>query len=280
MRPRKTANAILALVTIGAIQTAGPVLGAAQQAGLAITSDRLEMDDKSQVALFQGHVVADDGRMRITADRMTVHYDKKIKGKGGVRDVKAEGQVVILQEKDRGTADVAYYQADKHTLDLVGNDKDATIRRGDDLLTGKRILLTLDENQRISKVAVQGGENRRVSARITPNGPLHQETAPARTESRAGPSGGEPGKGTTAREAAPPIQPPTPTQTPASSNGVQESHEMPLAASPVRETASTVRNKPASEAEETAGTPQESDASAPPAPKPRRRIPQPLNALR
>ncbi|MBF0272869.1 MAG: hypothetical protein HQL98_12505 [Magnetococcales bacterium] len=177
MRPGMMASRVVALVMWGVTGMMATAM-AAPPAPLSITSDRLDMDDRNQVATFMGHVVADDGRMRLSSDRMTVRYDKKAKGGGGVREVKAEGQVVIQQERDRGTADVVNYQFEKRTLELVGNEREATIRRGDDQLTGRRILVTLDNEQRISKVSVQGGENRRVSARITPSGVMQRMDAP------------------------------------------------------------------------------------------------------
>ncbi|MEO5331867.1 MAG: hypothetical protein H7839_07565 [Magnetococcus sp. YQC-5] len=171
---------LLTLCTGGSVAEAG-------SPPLSITADRLEMDDKNQVALFLGHVTADDGRMRLAADRMTVYYDKKGKGGGtggGVREVKAEGQVIIQQEKDKGIADVVHYQMDKHTLELLGKEQDASIRRGEDLLTGRRILVSLDQNQQISKVSVQGGgESHRVSARISSSGLLQRMETPLRMDS-------------------------------------------------------------------------------------------------
>ncbi|MBF0182355.1 MAG: hypothetical protein HQM03_20255 [Magnetococcales bacterium] len=168
--------------------TAWPGLAASappQAAALSVTSDRLEMDDKNQVAHFIGHVAADNGRMRMTANRMTVFYDKKRKaGAGGVREVKAEGQVVITEERNKGKADVVIYHLEKRTLELVGKESDASVQRGDDLLTGKQILVNLDRDHRIGKVAVQGGENRRVTARITPSGLMLPTDAPRKEKEK------------------------------------------------------------------------------------------------
>ncbi|MEO5352619.1 MAG: hypothetical protein H7835_05330 [Magnetococcus sp. XQGC-1] len=51
---------------------------------------------------------------------------------------------------------------------MLGQAQNATIHHGNDRLEGKRIFLTIGEDHTISKVSVQGGEQRRVSARITP----------------------------------------------------------------------------------------------------------------
>ncbi|MBF0417921.1 MAG: lipopolysaccharide transport periplasmic protein LptA [Magnetococcales bacterium] len=188
--------ALLAVTTSGAVMAA-PATSASRMQALSITSDRLEMDDKNQVAIFSGHVVADDGRMRLNADRMTVRYDKRMKGNGGVREVKAEGRVTIQQDRDHGTADVALYQVEKRVVELTGIERDATVRRGDDQLTGKRILVTLNTQQRIDKVSVQGGENRRVSARITPSGVVGEAPRSGKDAASSGaePSGTPPSAG-------------------------------------------------------------------------------------
>lgn len=49
----------------------------------------------------------------------------------------------------------------------MGQTHDATIHHGTDQLEGKRILLTIGDDHTISKISVQGGSQRRVSAHIT-----------------------------------------------------------------------------------------------------------------
>ncbi|MBF0191100.1 MAG: lipopolysaccharide transport periplasmic protein LptA [Magnetococcales bacterium] len=274
MRPGMMASRVVALVMWGVTGIMATAM-AAPPAPLSITSDRLDMDDRNQVATFMGHVVADDGRMRLSADRMTVRYDKKPKGHGGVREVKAEGQVVIQQERDRGTADVVHYQFDKRTLELVGNEREATIRRGDDQLTGRRILVTLDGEQRISKVSVQGGENRRVSARITPSGVMQRMDAPpTRSEGGAPP----PSRETPEMEAPPPPALPghaSPPLTPSRSLGNDSRSE-----SGDNRNAGTVQvEAPTAPEGELAPRENETDGSAP-NPAPRRRAPQPYTSHR
>ncbi|MBF0263441.1 MAG: hypothetical protein HQL97_16570, partial [Magnetococcales bacterium] len=205
MKPGILAGWMLALLALMTTETVAAAPASPRMLALSITSDRLEMDDKNQVAIFSGHVVADDGRMRLSAEKMTVRYDKRMKGNGGVREVKAEGRVTIQQERDHGTADVALYQVDKRVVELVGNERDATVRRGDDQLTGKRILVTLNNHQRIDKVSVQGAENRRVSARITPSGVISQDNAPGRVDK-------SPTATTTGGGESPPAATPAPTR--------------------------------------------------------------------
>ena len=143
-----------------------------------ITSDRLEMDGKKNVAIFFGDVRAEERQMRLSADKMIVHYyrsktasnKKKLVGQGGIHTIKAKGHVVLVQGKSRGTAEEMVYKVKEQTLEMLGMKKDASIRHGNDRLQGKKILLTLGSDRSILRVSVQGGGRRRVSARITPSG--------------------------------------------------------------------------------------------------------------
>ncbi|MBF0627090.1 MAG: hypothetical protein HQL91_02610 [Magnetococcales bacterium] len=278
MAKRIVALMVMALMVMETMAgTGGAAQAEPRTIPLSITSDRLDMDDQNQVATFTGHVVADDGRMRVSANRMTVHYDKKAKSSGGVREVKAEGQVVIQQDRDRGTADVVLYQFDKRTLELTGNEHEAVVRRGDDQLTGRRILVSLDKEQRINKVSVLGGENRRVSARITPSGlmqrvetPLREDPAPQAVP--AG-SGNAPAAPAASAETVSPLPPPSPPQTPA-----RMAVETPVPPAP-RTAREPVATAPEGEQNGFRNETTERGLMAP-APKPRRRGIQPNAARR
>lgn len=148
---------------------------AAKEGGImTVYSDRLDMDEKKQVAVFSGNVRAADGQMKLAADRMTVYYFKgKGRGRsrrGGIRKVLAVGHVVIQQANNKGVAESAVYKLKQQTLELMGRKKNAVIEHGDNRLEGKHIVLTIGKNRRIEKVSVKGGSRRRVSARITPSG--------------------------------------------------------------------------------------------------------------
>lgn len=150
-----------------------------------ITSDRLEMDDSKQEAIFLGNVQADEQKMHLSADTMKVSYFRNEKGsnpaleksgkpQGGVNTVKAEGRVILLQGGSRGTAEKMIYKVKERTLEMLGINKDASILHEKDRLEGKQILLTLGADRSILKVSVHGGHQGRVSARITPS----EENAP------------------------------------------------------------------------------------------------------
>ncbi|MBF0462182.1 MAG: hypothetical protein HQL87_12380 [Magnetococcales bacterium] len=159
-----------------------PVWAAATEAdGLTVTSDRMELDDKRQLAVFLGDVHAEEKRIQLTADKMTVYYHKSVRhptvqktatqgmiNRSGVAKIWAEGHVVLVQDENRGTAEEMIYLVDKQTLDMLGTTENATIHQGPDRLEGKRILLTIADDHTISRISVQSGDQKRASARIIP----------------------------------------------------------------------------------------------------------------
>ncbi|MBF0096944.1 MAG: hypothetical protein HQM05_06350 [Magnetococcales bacterium] len=166
--------------------------------GLVITADRMELDDKKQTAVFFGAVRAEEKRIQLTADKMTVFYQKNSRrhplptgsNRAGVARIQAEGHVVLVQESSQGTADEMIYLVDKQLLEMNGQVQNAAILHNKDRLEGRKILLTIGEDNTISKINVLSGDQRRVSARINPadNG---EEAATAPTPA----ANGKPGKG-------------------------------------------------------------------------------------
>lgn len=146
---------------------------------LEIVSDNLEMDDRSRVAIFSGHVQATDQEMKLFSERMTVRYHGEATGSGnkGVKDVKAEGNVVIRVGDREGKSDTALYKVGENLLELFSARGKAVIQQGEDRLEGKRILIHLSKDRRIERVSAQGGEGR-VSARIMPGDPPREKTPP------------------------------------------------------------------------------------------------------
>ena len=199
----------MGVVCLLAMPLVTPILGttvalaatAQETEGLTITSDRMELDDKQQTAIFSGDVRAEEKRIRLTANKMTVTYQKggrrvataqKTGVRGGVSRIRAEGRVVLLQGESRGTADEMIYQVESQTLEMLGQTQNATIHHGSDHLEGKRIFLTIGEDHAISKISVQGGEQRRVSARITPTEETDGKAGNQRSPLQPPPKAGKP----------------------------------------------------------------------------------------
>ena len=167
---------------------------------LTITADRLEVNDLEQTALFNGNVHAEQGEARLQADRMKIFYGEErrspVKSRPGkepgkekekrppkenpkrdtqVREIQAEGRVVLQQSAVHGEGDRATYRMVDRTITLIGDKKDAWAQQGEDRLEGHQISVVLTKDQRLEKVLASGGSGTgnsggsgRVSARLLP----------------------------------------------------------------------------------------------------------------
>ena len=67
-----------------------------------ITSDSLTVNNKKNIAVFTGHVVAIKGRLKILSSVLNVIYTKKNK----IKMLIATGKVHIIKEKDNITGGI------------------------------------------------------------------------------------------------------------------------------------------------------------------------------
>lgn len=105
-----------------------------------ITSEKLTFDYIKQYALFEQNVVVVDPQMKIYADTMLVLFDENNKA----RSIKAEGNVVIVQDDKRARAAVAEYKVDVGEITLTGSPM---VTSGKNILTAEVIKFWRDDNR-------------------------------------------------------------------------------------------------------------------------------------
>ncbi|HMP91115.1 MAG TPA: LptA/OstA family protein [Kiritimatiellia bacterium] len=81
-----------------------------------ITSDKLTFDYLKQYAFFEQNVVVVDPQMKIYADTMMVTFDENNRA----RNIKAQGNVIIIQEDKRARATMAEYNVETGEITLTG----------------------------------------------------------------------------------------------------------------------------------------------------------------
>ena len=127
-----------------------PVVAAlAQDEGASktvVTSDRLTFEYKKQTAVFDGHVVVVDPRIRIESDELRLVFSKT----NEIKTVTATGNVRLKSEDKTGTCNKAVYVGETEEVTLTGN---ARLNRGKDTVTGDSIKCYLNED----RVVVEGG---------------------------------------------------------------------------------------------------------------------------
>jgi lipopolysaccharide export system protein LptA len=136
---------------------------------IKITSDTLEADNHNQTLLFKGNVKVIQGSTEITSERLKVWYKSDGGGQGAspdgtsrIRDIEAEGHVVILFDGKTAKSERALYSADKGTLTLLGEN--ATIIDGQNTIRGSKITLYRTQD----RITVEGDRPGRVEVDIFP----------------------------------------------------------------------------------------------------------------
>ena len=136
---------------------------------IKITSDTLEADNRNQTFLFKGNVKVIQGTTEITSERLKVWYKNDGGGQGAapdgasrMRDIEAEGNVVILFDGRTAKSERALYSADKGTLTLLGEN--ATIIDGKNTIRGSKITLYRTQD----RITVEGDRPGRVEVDIFP----------------------------------------------------------------------------------------------------------------
>jgi len=136
--------------------------GKASDQPLRITSQQLEADNKNQLIIFTGNVVAKQGEMTIYADRAQVNYEKKEEG-NEVREIVATGNVKIQQAEQVATGQKAVFVNSEQKIILTGQPK---VWQGKDMVSGEKIIVLLEEE----KSFVESGPDRRVEVILYPKG--------------------------------------------------------------------------------------------------------------
>lgn len=134
-------------------------------APIEITSDTLEVHQADQLAIFSGDVVAGQGTLRLTADRLEVSYVDKDQGSerasgapdsgaqdsgaqdsgtGVIREMVAIGHVFIANGDETAAGQRARYDIENGIITMTG---DVVLTQGGNVISGKKLTIDLDSGQ-------------------------------------------------------------------------------------------------------------------------------------
>ena len=142
---------------------------------IQIEADRMETSQEKNIVIFSGHVRANQNDLIINADAMTVRYSGAGNQPSSATDVPAEGlsrqidkitakgNVKIVQGDWVATGDTMNFNSDKRMVILSGNAK---ARQDQNVVSGEKVTLYLDEGRSVVERSTQEGE--RVKAFIYP----------------------------------------------------------------------------------------------------------------
>ena len=186
----------LFLILLATLPGAALALSTDRDQPVHIEADRGELDDVTGVTIYEGRVVVTQGSIKITGDRVVLHYDDQ-------RDIsraEAVGKPATYQQLSDGESEPLQaralrmdYQVKDGVIDLYD---DASVLQSGNSLFGNRITYdTLNERVKASR---SGSGEDRVRVILTPKAKdggrdVKKDGAPAPAKGQ--PAKAEPGKG-------------------------------------------------------------------------------------
>jgi lipopolysaccharide export system protein LptA len=128
-----------ATLALGALGVQAQVLsGHDSNAPVDFAADRIEVQDRADRVVVAGNVQVTQGNLRLTADRLTVAYQRA----GGIEinRMDAMGGVVVTRGNETARGDVAIYDLDRRMITMLGN---VQLTQGTNRLNGGRLVLDL-----------------------------------------------------------------------------------------------------------------------------------------
>lgn len=133
------------------------------KAPIEITSDSLEVQQANNLAIFAGEVVAGQGTLRLTADRVEVTYDQDSQDSetGAIRKMRADGNVFLSNGAETAQGSWAEYDVTSGTVRMGG---DVVLTQGGNAISGQT--LVIDMNAGTGRI--EGSGSGRVKSTFVP----------------------------------------------------------------------------------------------------------------
>lgn len=113
-----------------------------------VTADRIEVQDRSDRAIFAGNVHVTQAELTLDTARLTVAYSGGSQSSGGVqiRRLDAAGGVTVRSPSETAKGDFGIYDLDKKLITLIGS---VQLNRGDNQVNGSRLVIDLDSGRAV-----------------------------------------------------------------------------------------------------------------------------------
>jgi lipopolysaccharide export system protein LptA len=109
---------------------------------IEITADSLAVNNTEQIATFSGDVVAGQGTLRMTADKITVSYAGEGGGDTGRIDtLRAEGKVFLSNGAETARGEWADYDVGSGHVTMGGG---VVLTQGENAISGERLSIDLN----------------------------------------------------------------------------------------------------------------------------------------
>ncbi len=133
------------------------------KAPIEITSDSLEVRQAESVAIFAGSVVAGQGTLRLTADKVTVSYSagKSDAATGAIQKMRADGNVFLSNGAETAQGAWAEYDVAGGRVTMGGK---VILTQGANAISGETLAINLNDGTG----RIEGQGDGRVKSVFTP----------------------------------------------------------------------------------------------------------------
>ncbi len=141
----------LALAAAGAVaqqaqeQPASALKGHNSNAPIDVTSQRIEVQDRADRAVFSGNVHPTQGELSLETPRLTVAYSGG-SDKLQINRLDAAGGVVVHSPSETARGDIGIYDLDRKLITLLGN---VQLIREQNTVSGARLVIDLDSGRAV-----------------------------------------------------------------------------------------------------------------------------------
>jgi lipopolysaccharide export system protein LptA len=136
-----------------------------------VGSERIEVQDRANRAIFSGNVVAVQGDLRMNSDRLTVIYANS-GDNTQIQRLEASGGVILRSPTETARGQFAIYDLGRRIVTMIGG---VVLDQGANHVQGGRLVLDLDSHRAVMD---GGAQANRVSGRFTV--PRRQAATPGR----------------------------------------------------------------------------------------------------
>ena len=132
----------LSLTLVLAVPASGQALqGHNAKAPVDVAADRIEVQDRSDRAIFSGNVRVDQAGLTLTSSRLTVNYENGGGSGVSIERLDATGGVTVTSATETARGDIAIYDLPKRLITMVGG---VTLVQGANRINGGRLVINLD----------------------------------------------------------------------------------------------------------------------------------------
>lgn len=126
---------------------------------IEIAADALEVQQDKQIAVFSGNVDAQQGSIKLRADRIWVHYqgDAAEDAVKAISKIDAEGKVFFSSGTETARGDQGTYNVDDGVITLTG---EVVLTQGNNVIKGNRVVFDLTTGQSTMDGDKSGGDGR------------------------------------------------------------------------------------------------------------------------